>query len=363
MTLAVVTLEQANRYVLRRQHLITACKDPLQAVRDACGLQAQIPSTPALSLRARVARFKPVHYDSLLDKERSLVRTWAMRGTVHVVPSALLPRYTVTCPSRWWTQEEMAQALGLLSRGPQTRQELSQRAVAELGLSQQAADRMFGPWGGILSALARAALTVHTPNVGGEVRLARAVDWLGYQPEVVAMETLEDCLLADYLHGYGPASVHDFAHFLSATLERVRPIFARAVGLAQVRLEGSNRTYYLPEADLPELISSTGKERVPVHLLPRFDSVILVHKDKSRLMDPKWQPLVFKPAAVVDATVLIRGRVAGTWSMKQTSRSLHVTFLPFGKQPSERVEAEARRLADWFGLERLAFEVLTPAGT
>ena len=33
-----VTLQQANRYLLKRQHLLAPCDDPLRAVRDACGI-------------------------------------------------------------------------------------------------------------------------------------------------------------------------------------------------------------------------------------------------------------------------------------------------------------------------------------
>ncbi|MFZ5825995.1 MAG: winged helix DNA-binding domain-containing protein [Bacillota bacterium] len=357
-----VTLQQANRYLLKRQHLLSPCDDPLRAVRDACGLQAQIPSTPALSLRARVRGFDRADYEAMLVKERSLVRTWAMRGTVHTVPAAQLARYT-----RIYTEgQELGawpeKALALLAAGPATRDQLSRRAVTELGIAPDKAKELFGPWGGILRTLARHGLTVHMPMEGADVPVVLTEQWLGCAPGPAAREELEDALLQDYLNGYGPASMQDFAYFLTWPLSRVRPLFARAEGLVEIRLEGSKLPYFVPEARLSELAATTGQEPAPIQVLPRFDSILLAHRDKERLIDPAYRTQVFRPAAVVEATVLLDGRVAGTWRMKRTTRELQVVYQPFrkgrGRGAPRAVEAEFKRLAGWYGLDKLSLEVV-----
>lgn len=357
-----ISLQQANRYLLNRQHLMTPCDDPLQAVRDACGLQAQIPSTPALSLRARVARFSLADYDRMLTEERSLVRTWAMRGTVHTLPSALLSRYTRIYTEGQDLSPAASQALQLLKDRPGTRSQLAERAVAELGVSPEKAGEMFGPWGGVLRTLARHALTVHMPVEGADVPVVLTEQWLGQAPEPATREELEDALLQDYLRGYGPATMQDFAYFLTWPLSRVRPLFERAKGLAEVRLEGSKLPHFLPEADLPTLLAADSEQDVPVRILPRFDSVLLAHRDKGRIIDPAHRTLVFRPAAVVEATVLVGGRVTATWRMKRTTRELQIAYQPFRKGRSAKapraVEAEFKRLARWYGLERLTLEVV-----
>lgn len=362
-----ISLRQANRYLLKRQHLLEPCDNPLQAVKDACGLQAQVPSTPALSLRARVKGFRLSDYDRMLVQERSLVRTWAMRGTVHTVPSALLSRYT-----RIYTEGKelgpwAARALELLAAGPQTRNQLRQRAVAEWGITPERAAEIFGPWGGVLSTLARFGYTVHMPTEGADVPVVLTEQWLGRGPEPASREELEDGLLADYLHGYGPATMQDFAYFLTRPLSFVRPIFARARGLVEVRLEGSKLPHFLLESDLPELLATTGEEKAPVRVLPRFDSLLLCLRDRERILDPAFRTRVFRPAAVVEATVWVDGRVAGTWRMKRTTRELQVVYEPFRKGRSggapKAVEAEFKRLAAWYGLAKLKLEVATPAGT
>lgn len=358
-----ITLRQANRFLLKRQHLLQPINDPLQAAIDACGLQAQIPSTPALSLRARVAGFTLAEYDRLLQQEKRLVRTWAMRGTVHTLPTERLAQYirlrrNGLAGYEGYLRADEAQlaaeaeiVLRLLAERPASRQELARISVERGLVTPERAAHLFGPWGGILHYLGRSGHTVHLPDEGRDVRLVRVEAWLGAPLQPEPIEVLEDRLLADYLAGYGPATVHDFAHFLTIQVGRAQAIFDRAKELAEVELEGSKRKHYLPGALLPELLATTGEEEAPVHLLPRFDSLLLVHQVKDRFLRPEDVKKVFKPAAVVDATVLVDGWVAGTWTMKQTTKALRFQFLPFRRTAVRPIKAAAARLAKWYGLE------------
>ena len=80
---------------LERQHL--AARAPraqaLDVVSDIAGLHAQVASCAELTLWARVDGLKRGDVDALLWKRRSVVKTWAMRGTLHLLPAAELPRY------------------------------------------------------------------------------------------------------------------------------------------------------------------------------------------------------------------------------------------------------------------------------
>jgi hypothetical protein len=358
-----ISLRQANRFLLKRQHLLQPTDDPIQVAIDACGLQSQVPSTPALSLRARVTGFTAADYDRLLQEEKRLVRTWAMRGTVHTLPTERLAQYIRLRRNGLDGYERYLQAdssqlaeeadlvLGLLAERPGSRKELARIAVERSLLSQARADHLFGPWGGILHYLARSGHTVHLPDEGRDVRLIRIEDWLGAPLPEEALEALEDRLLADYLAGYGPASVHDFAHFLTIQVGRAQAIFDRAPNLAAVELEGSRRPHYLPEALLPELLAVTGEEEAPVHLLPRFDSLLLVHQEKERFLRAEDRTKVFRPAAVVEATVLVDGWVAGTWTTKPTTKTLRFQFTPFRRTAVRPIKAAAARLAAWYELE------------
>ena len=66
-------------------------KATLDVVAEICGLHAQVMSSAELTLAARVEGLGPDDVRRALWEERSLVKTWAMRGTLHLLPAAELP--------------------------------------------------------------------------------------------------------------------------------------------------------------------------------------------------------------------------------------------------------------------------------
>ena len=76
-----------------RHHLVerAPAKAMLQVVADIAGLHAQVMSSAELTLAARVDDLGPGAVRRALWEERSLVKTWAMRGTLHLLPSAEFP--------------------------------------------------------------------------------------------------------------------------------------------------------------------------------------------------------------------------------------------------------------------------------
>jgi hypothetical protein len=83
----VTRAQRSARFRLRRQHL-----DPVDgggAVEIAhrlCGVQAQVASSAQLAVAVRQARAGPRDVEVALEK-RTLVKTWAMRGTLHYLPA------------------------------------------------------------------------------------------------------------------------------------------------------------------------------------------------------------------------------------------------------------------------------------
>src|SRR3954447_5388537 len=67
-----------------------AAADWLHVVSRICGLHAQVQSSAELTLWARVDDLDPGAVSRALWSDRTLVRTWAMRGTLHLLPAAEL---------------------------------------------------------------------------------------------------------------------------------------------------------------------------------------------------------------------------------------------------------------------------------
>ena len=73
---------------MHRRLLLDPAPEVTAAASRVCGLHAQVASRTVLIAGVRTAQRPDL--DAALWKERSLVRTWAMRGTLHLLPAAEL---------------------------------------------------------------------------------------------------------------------------------------------------------------------------------------------------------------------------------------------------------------------------------
>ncbi len=87
--------ETAARFTLERQHLIERAPPDhaIAVVDDIMGLNAQGALNFQLSLWNRVSELSRDFLPQALFEERSLVRSWLMRDTVHIVPVSRLELY------------------------------------------------------------------------------------------------------------------------------------------------------------------------------------------------------------------------------------------------------------------------------
>ena len=85
---------------LERQHLVDRLPADrmLDVVREHVGIQAQVMSLAELQLNARVDGLRPDDVRDALWRHRSLVKTWAMRGTLHLIASDDLASFVAAAP-------------------------------------------------------------------------------------------------------------------------------------------------------------------------------------------------------------------------------------------------------------------------
>src|SRR5579872_3878960 len=68
-------------------------RDFVGAVTRTGGIQAQVMSAAELAMCARVEGLSPHDVQAALFQDHTLVKTWAMRGTLHILPAKELPLY------------------------------------------------------------------------------------------------------------------------------------------------------------------------------------------------------------------------------------------------------------------------------
>ena len=86
-----VTNEQIRLFRLRRSGLIAPFATPELAASALGGVQAQILPAAGVALWNRTTQLTHARYEELLFTERTLVKLWGQRGTLHVYPSAEWP--------------------------------------------------------------------------------------------------------------------------------------------------------------------------------------------------------------------------------------------------------------------------------
>ena len=91
-----VTWPQVLALRQRRQHLAerAGTRRALAVTADIAGLHAQLAASAELTLQARVDGLKRDYVSDALWKRRTLVKTWSIRGTLHLLPAAELPLWT-----------------------------------------------------------------------------------------------------------------------------------------------------------------------------------------------------------------------------------------------------------------------------
>jgi uncharacterized protein YcaQ len=348
---------QVSAFRLRRHYLVSRAEPGslVEVTQALCGVQAQLMTAAQVALGARVRHLVLGDVESALWQTRALVKTWCMRGTVHLLPAQDLPIYTSALKGsgtrevqRWLSkygvsQDEInvmtAAIVEALATGPLTRRELAERVVSLLG--EKARPWIEHSWGGVSKQAALQGLICYGPDRGQEVTFVRLDQWLpalGEMPEEKAGSALLRC----YLRSYGPATLRDFAKWTGMTMKEAKLIRNRLGDeVGEVSIEGQMALILCQ--DIEQVQAETLGEQ-PLCLLPSFDPYMLGHHDKGHLVDQAYYKKVYRKAGWVSPVVLLGGRVIGVWSYKRRGGRLSLTvesFYSLSRAVCERIEAAA----------------------
>ena len=353
---------QVHAFRLRRHHLIERAprRQLAEAVGAIGGLQAQLMSAAELQAAVRVD-CKVDDVRKALWTDHTLVKTWLMRGTLHVTRAEDLPVFTAAMSRRWitpnnawlkffnvteaevWTlADEIGAALG---ETPMTREELI-AAVAK-GRPPRVREALRSGWGGMLKPAARNGRLCFGPSRGQSVTFVSPQKWLtrwrAADPDAALVEVARR-----YLRVYGPATKTDFARWWGAWPGVGSAAWsALADDIVPVGVEGSRMD--LLAADLEAARDDAAGS---VRLLPQFDPYLLGHSNRDHLFDRAYSAKVSRTAGWISAVVLVSGSVVGTWTHTNDAKGMRVTVAPFANlRPNTKrgVRACAEELAAALG--------------
>jgi hypothetical protein len=348
-----MSLRALGRATLARQGLLERRPWGVEeAVERVGGLQAQEAMPPFVALWARLAAFAPGDLAGLLHARR-LVRGTAARATLHLHTAE---DYASLRPT---LQPVLSAGLKVLGARAEHVEAEPVLAAARALLAER--PRTFGA---LRAALAERFPDADERALGFTVRMLLPLVMVpgperwAFPPDA-PFALAEDVLgrplrpgpdlpglVLRHLRAFGPATPADVQAWsgmkgLRAVVRDLRP------ELVELR-DARNRTLYdvpdgpRPEEDVP----------APARLLGEFDSLLLAHADRTRLVDEDHRRALVTKNLRVRATFLLDGRVAGTWAVARRRARVTLTLSPFAPLPPgapDELEAEALALLAFLG--------------
>jgi hypothetical protein len=370
-----LTWARVAAWRIRRHHLDQRAPagSMLAVASRLCGLHAQVMSSAELTVWARVENLDRRAIQRALWENRTLVKTWAMRGTLHLLPADELPLWYAALstsrrylrPKLWQkyfgiTLEELdrlTEAVGAALDGRvMTREELGQEVVRLTGSAAFGAKIAKSSWGTILRPAAFTGRLCFGPSLGQRVRFTRPDTWLATAappPADVKMgpQAAVAAVTRRYLAAYGPATYHDLARWWSGGGVSTARQWIASLGeeVSPVNLDGAQAWMLAAHArearDLPPKRSA--------RLLPAFDQYVLgASYHAERLLPGDLRSRVYRPQGWISPVLLVNGRMEGTWRHEIKGSRVEVVVQPFVKVPvwvRRAAGQEAERLAAFLG--------------
>jgi hypothetical protein len=314
-----------------------------------------------LSICARVNGVTQEDVRAALWEDRTLVKAWTIRGTLHLHPADELPLWFAARRAVTGNRDEglaewrdpagvlhpaldaagVAQirgaVLAALDGRTLLREEIVEEVVPHVG--RRAEGRLRSGFAFFLGE------TCQGPPQGNKITLARPDQWLGHWHEVDETEALQE-VCRRFLRTYGPSTAQAFREWFGAQdfLED---------GIDEVEVEGQPAFVLKGDKQFPKPVSS-------LRLLPEYDAYVMGFRERDQLVPKAVRGQVAAhgrgryegPAGV--RFLLIDGVAAGIWERKKHAKRIALDVTPSRKLTrGERgqLDAEAERIGAFLGLE------------
>jgi hypothetical protein len=352
-----MTRRDIARYRLLNQHIArSGCKKPSGVVAALGAIQAQdyLGSLWSIGLRLPNATEGSVE-QAIAD--RTIVRTWPMRGTLHFVAATdvrwmlelLAPRVIASSARRhelFGLDDALIARIKKLFIGAlQGSRQLTRDEMYRL--LERADISVTGQRGfHILWRLAHDGVICFGAHRGKQATFALLDEWLPKTQDPGRDQALAE-LARRYFTGHGPATLQDFVWWSGLKISDAK------VGIemvsAQLRRETiDGRVYWMPQG-----MSALPKASNTVYLLPGFDEYMLGYTDRSASLDPLHTKKILPGNnGAFSATIVIGGRVVGTWKRVFQKQEVVITpspFTPLSKTETRAFAAAAERYSHFVG--------------
>jgi Winged helix DNA-binding domain len=330
---------------------------PSEVARVLCGAHAQILSAAELSVGRRIAGATRADVRRALWEDRTLVKTFGPRGTVHLLAASDLPMWTgalSTLPSSVpkhpdpvrFTPEQAEDVIAAideaLADAELTVDELTEAIVDRTGpwageLTMEAFQDKWPRWRQLTSTAAHHGVLCFGANRGRRATYTNPQRWLpGFRPDNGDVALRE--LVRRYLYAYGPATPQHFAKWLNVPPRYAVRLFDRlADELEPVTSDGEPGWVVAGDTATPP------ESERGICLLPYFDTYVVAGQPRERLYPGGAATRALTPTGQAGnyPVLLIDGVVGGVWHQRRSGRNLAVVV-----EPLRTLTATQRRRLD-----------------
>lgn len=278
--------------------------------------------------------------------DRKIVRTWPMRGTLHLLAAEDVRWMLALTGARMSALNagRIERMYGLDAATMKRCRKIAEKVLRDgepvprtaLYDAFEAAGIETGASRGIniLGQLSQDAVICGGPKLGKQASYVLADAWLPASKPVPREEALA-MLALRYFGSRGPATAQDLAWWSSLTLKDVHA----AIEGAKTRLavERIGKAAYWSATDS---VADPASER-RVHLLPPFDEYLVAYRDRDIPLDPAFGREVIGINGLFNAGLVCDGRVAATWKRELGKKAVGVRLLPLRTLRREEKTAAA----------------------
>jgi len=356
-----MTLSELNRRLLWSQCLsrkLSGSEAPVKVAGACCGIQSQNFQESLASFWARIDGFHNNDVMSELRPGGGLVRTRAVRGTMHTIPCKDYYTYVLGAAGdrfHSWL-DRIARQRNYPSREERFRliyrpvlEEIKGRAVTKEEMTAIVSARARslglkeGAWTG-MGEMEFNGLLVDAGKKGSRSVYMRSDDWIPRLKSPPDRQTCSVELVRRYIARHGPVLKEDILYWAFYSRQQLDKALADLSGeIVELKMGRSKN----PMIDLDRSIDRKFPPPPQAIILPKYDSLMMSLRDKSRFMDMRYYKRVHHALGMVRPTVLVDGFVAAIWRRIAKKNSNVIEVHSFKKLDSQQKEAVEQKFSEY----------------
>jgi hypothetical protein len=273
-----------------------------------------------------------------------VLKPTVMRGTLHLVTARDYPMFwgALRDMPTWYDDTHLAHALKALKgarrlaeQAPLTHKQ-GLEYLESVGHTDDLERRR------IFHAVRRHAHLLHGPDSALWTTRPSAIFHPYPEPEPMDVLAARTELVRRYLAAFGPSTRADLADWSGLRVSDVAPALDALEPLRRFRDANGRELLDVPRAPLPPADTPA-----PVRFLPKWDSTLLAHKDRRRVLPEELRKAVIGKNGDITQTFLVDGIVAGSWAADREGKVAITPFAPLPRTARRAVEDEAAQLEAW----------------